>query len=788
MANQQPWNAWAGLAGVATCLALTTSLAFAQDAATAGPRLLHRVAKPVPQIVGAPRASDVCMRSLRPRPTNARDPHNTLDAIRGFHVTWLEWTYGNDKGFIRKVHDLGATYGGALAAGSYSGKQPRAVWNVRDREGKLVYATWMRAWKTPNAWGCANHPEFRAGHVRAAVAAVAAGADVLQRDEPGQNKHAVRWGGCFCEHCMKGFNQWLATNSDPAILRRLGVADLGTFDYREYLRAKDAPVGDAFGAWKGDELKAYFVRFQTDASVAFGRWWREELNRRVGREIPVSCNNGTRQWTDIELAYDYCIGELATSHATPKFLYAAMRKAATHDRTQSVTMPLRRTGEQEAPDWVRHTRQTIATVYAAGGHIEMPWDTYLPTPEGRRYFGRPENYADLTAFVRGMAPFLDGYSAAFAVGGEIMDERWLDATPPVTPLTDAAGIVAFARAVPGNAAAPVAVHLVDWREQPQPFALSLHPPAFFGDRPLRVRLLTPALPYDRKAHDEAFRTGNYQALVRETELSRGLVNTVTVPALGPWGVLVVELDPLAAAGIWPPSFVTDDLVFHQEARVALRCTTPGATMHYALDGTTPGLDSPRYTAPLTLRDTRIVSAISVLDGVTSAPVSARFVKRERPAGLIANGEFDDGLTGWQQVVFAQAGEDALQVGIDGERKLSGPNSARLAIHGPTGTVYHLRLTHPFTAKPGAEYTLTFRAMADGPVRCRVGLQARNAPHQVLGMRHQAIGKIPRRYTLHGRGPKEGDARDYLVQFDVGAAVNAGRNLWIDDVHLAENAE
>jgi hypothetical protein len=776
------------LTTAAACLTLTTFLAGAQEAATSGPSLLHRVAKPVRQIAGAPRASDVCMRSLRPRPTNARDPHNTLDAIRGFHVTWLEWTYGNDKGFIRKVHDMGATYGGALAAGSYRGKQSRAVWNVRDREGNPVYATWMRAWKTPNAWGCANHPEFRAGHVRDAVAAVAAGADVLQRDEPGQNKHAVRWGGCFCEHCMKGFNQWLATNGDPAVLRRLGVADLKAFDYREHLRAKDAPIGDAFGAWKGDELKAYFVRFQTDSSVAFARWWREELNKKVGREIPISCNNGTRQWTDIELTFDYCIGELSTSHATPKFLYAAMRKAAALDRTQSVTMPLRRTGEEEAPDWVQHTRQSIATVYATGGHIEMPWDTYLPTPNGRRYFGKPENYADLTAFVRGMAPFLDGYSDAFAVGGEIMDERWLDATPPVTPLTDAAGIVAFARAVPGNAAAPVAVHLVDWREQTQPFTLSLHPPAFFAGRPLRVRLFTPVLPHDQKAHGEAFRTKDYRSLVRETELSRGFVNTVEIPALGPWGVLVVDPDPTAATGIWPPSFVTDDLAFHQEARVALACATPGVRMHYTLDGSAPVIGSPRYTGSLTIRDSRTVSAISVLDGIASAPVSARFVKRERPAGLIANGEFDQGLTGWKRVVFPQAGEDALAADPDDGRKLSGPNSARLIIRRPTGTVYHLRLTHPFTAKPGVEYTLTFRAMADGPVHCRVGLQAANAPHKVLGMRHQSIGRAPRRYTVHGRGLKKGDADSYLVQFDVGAALNAGRTLWIDDVHLAENAE
>jgi len=189
-----------------------------------------------------------------------------------------------------------------------------------------------------------------------------------------------------------------------------------------------------------------------------------------------------------------------------------------------------------------------------------------------------------------------------------------------------------------------------------------------------------------------------------------------------------------------------------------------------------------------LHDSAMVAAVSVRDGTVSAPVAARFVKRERPPSLIANGDFDGGLEGWRRVVFPEAGEDALDVTIDAGGRLLGPHSARLFIRNPTGLVYHLRLVHPFAAKPGAEYTLTFRAVADGPVRCRVGLQAANAPHKVLGMRHQAIGTVPQRYSLTGRGLQEGDAAEYLVQFDVGAEENAGRNLWIDDVLLVETFE
>jgi hypothetical protein len=116
--------------------------------------------------------------------------HDTLAVIRSFHVTRLEWTYGNDPAFIRKVHDLGVEFGGALAAGSYEGKATPWQWNVVGSETQRLAPTWMRAWPQPNPWGCANNPEFRAGHVRAALAAIKAGADVLHRDEPGQNEHS----------------------------------------------------------------------------------------------------------------------------------------------------------------------------------------------------------------------------------------------------------------------------------------------------------------------------------------------------------------------------------------------------------------------------------------------------------------------------------------------------------------------------------------------------------------------------------------------------------------------
>jgi hypothetical protein len=48
--------------------------------------------------------------------------------------------------------------------------------------------------------------------------------------------------------------------------------------------------------------------------------------------------------------------------------------------------------------------------------------------------------------------------------------------------------------------------------------------------------------------------------------------------------------------------------------------------------------------------------------------------------------------------------------------------------------------------------------------------------------------MPQRYTVRGAGLQEGEAREYLVQFDVGAQEDAGHALWIAEVHLKETFE
>jgi len=277
--------------------------------------------------------------------------------------------------------------------------------------------------------------------------------------------------------------------------------------------------------------------------VAFHQAMRQAVDAHAGRVVPWSCNNGARRWGPTEMVFDFFIGELSVSNTKPAYLHEVLRKAEQLGKAQVTTMPL--TGEPIVDDGIRPiARKAIATAYALGGLCMVPWDTYMPKGQPR-YFGRPEAYAGLFGFVRGAARYLDGYEYAGAFGKDIACDLYGE-TPPVR-LKAGRSVYAFPRAVPGDRDAAVVIHLVDWTDAPEPFSLTLLPSAFFGSRALQFRLLTPR-PYEAAEHEGAEASKNYDGLVRvdALEASGAKGTTLEIPALSPWGILVVE--PKEATG------------------------------------------------------------------------------------------------------------------------------------------------------------------------------------------------------------------------------------------------
>jgi len=162
--------------------------------------------------------------------------------------------------------------------------------------------------------------------------------------------------------------------------------------------------------------------------------------------------------------------------------------------------------------------------------------------------------------VRQYSQYFDGYEDAQVGGGSI----WLDgqvkredfmlkdtrSDPPALSFVGSVPYVVWlVRARKDESDAPVVVHLVQWDPPPkgpyyykdpnypppsdpnQPFTVELKLDRFFGDPPSKVRLLRPGIAEE--------------VLSPQPNAAQGTMR-VNVPALEPWGVLVVE-PPLRAA-------------------------------------------------------------------------------------------------------------------------------------------------------------------------------------------------------------------------------------------------
>lgn len=591
-----------------------------------------QVAQPGSLPDGAPKASDVVMRSLTLREAKNEEGRDTFRALASFHVTRLEWAYIRDPRFIERVRASGRRFGGAASSALTHVLKPEGMDDTElacvDLNGVPVIPTWKRAWRPPgNLWICINNPAVERAYLDYLKAYLDAGAEVMQRDEPGGNENALAWGGCFCDHCMRQFRQYLSQNTSPSQRKSLEIEDLEHFDYRDLLKRQGAAVGDDFRRWDGGALKQHFVEFQTRATAAFHERTRRALDEYAGRRVPFSCNNGCRRWTPIEMAFDWAFGELSYRHAQPGMIHDATREAALLGRCQVITMP-KRADWEESDSWRRLTRQTIAMAYACGGHTMVPWDVYMPG-DAPRYFGAPEHYADLFGFIRANSRYLDGYEYAGALGRDIDCTLYGD-RPPLR-LPDESQVRAVVRAVPGRQDAPVVIHLVDWSDDPRPLKLTLDPAALFGDRPLEMKLLVPKA-YDEKSHQAAEEAHSYAPLSKTISIEGGYVTSVDIPALKPWGLVIIEPGDADRGGVWQPTILpaTGDR-YRETLHVSLASATAGASLHYTSDGSRPTAASPRYTKPVALTETATIQAIAVLpDGRASRAASARF--RRIPGG------------------------------------------------------------------------------------------------------------------------------------------------------------
>lgn len=285
-----------------------------------------------------------------------------------------------------------------------------------------------------------------------------------------------------------------------------------------------------FGEWNWHGKRP---RIPEEELAAFHAWAREQIEAHAGRTVTMSVNSA--QHRAFMKSFDYRTTEVRFDGLGP----ARMLDLARQARQEGMLFVITSQEDRPAEDF----RRAWAGAYATGNLFVVPWDQFnvalLEDKNAQRTFVPPSRLADLTAFVRANGPMLDGHEDAAVGGYDVKDDRYTE--PPVEIADGSGRLTAFVRARPGQPAAPVVIHLVEWG-QGAPAVLKVQSACLAaGTRP-RVELRLP-LPYDADAHAAAESGKDYQALVRRERLEarrEGPWLSIDVPPLDPWAMVVIE--------------------------------------------------------------------------------------------------------------------------------------------------------------------------------------------------------------------------------------------------------
>ncbi|TAL02647.1 MAG: hypothetical protein EPO07_07095, partial [Verrucomicrobia bacterium] len=162
-----------------------------------------------------------------------------------------------------------------------------------------------------------------------------------------------------------------------------------------------------------------------------------------------------------------------------------------------------------------------------------------------------------------------------------------------------------------------------------------------------------------------------------------------------------------------PTISPNGAIYTNSVIVTLADATPGATIYYTLDGTTPTTNSLLYTAPITITTTLNLSAIAVKSGAANSGVaSASFINSAAlgsGTGLLGQYWSNTTATVFSNVNFATA---ATLTRTDAVVNFNWSNAAPSAVIGTTN--YAVRWTG--SVQPQYSETYTFKTVADDGVR------------------------------------------------------------------------
>jgi hypothetical protein len=487
---------------------------------------------------------DILMRSLRVWPKDDTDERNTLEAAKDFKVDKIVWIYENTSEFNEKVRAEGISIGTTMASNArdkwmYVLTEDEKMefvkrYTLTNLNGDQVMPAHMRRMgpgstithfqpdQTNDKW-----MEYYTDYV---TGLYQSGIDALHRDDPASCSSAPRHGGTFTKSAVDYFREYLEKNFNPEELIRLGVQDVATFDVQSHFKSLGAPLDHNLWQWKGSNLMSIYQDAMMQADREFFLEVKSTVEERTGLVIPWSLNAGGPV-RPLEDAFDFRVGEFQSHHNQPQTLLIMSGYPRRAGKMQGLISMVDGRWTEHPTEFVADTRKHIATAYACGMIPLVPWCMYMHAAP--RYYGTTEDFGDLYHFVSAQRHFFDGHELVNASGidtrshlysldvnkelhfeeGDLAARVWINQP----------NIFAFVRKKVGADA--VVIHLTDWNEQSQPFQVTFSPDKLIGSSIVKLTLHRP---------------GKTPVVI-----SRYQGETIELPEIDPWGLLVVEAEAKA---------------------------------------------------------------------------------------------------------------------------------------------------------------------------------------------------------------------------------------------------
>ncbi len=344
-----------------------------------------------------PRKSDVIFSTRFER-------DNAAEVAKAYGSTRIEWVYSTNPIFVDSLKSVTPWFGGALSPAT---PLPNDEGIAKDFDGRPIVAPWMKSWGAK--WITTTDKRTKDVLRNIALQYLKVGANSIQIDGPLLQFTAANWGGDFSESSLAGFATFISQYPDKAELRRMAIADPYNFNYKKFLL-------DQHGIQNAKQYEEKFrllpttplwFQYLRESVISHFADLRTFLNGIRGSTVPLSMNlplfGPDESIPHLELVQflDYAMVETNIASFDLVSLQAATFRSLGVGYVPSIL-----------PRTKAENRAAIAALYAMGAQPLVPWDVYIdngPTRKPSRFFGNPEDYADLYAFVRDNAKLFDDY-------------------------------------------------------------------------------------------------------------------------------------------------------------------------------------------------------------------------------------------------------------------------------------------------------------------------------------------------------------------------------------------